>query len=304
MVGLTAALAGSGINTTGIELHHQPIRIPDLPPAFHGYRIGFISDIHVGPCSDTSLVKNAIELLKQEKPDLIILGGDYILLPDYLLDQTLLSVAGRRLCIDRNRSYEEGLAQAEEPYSSLALLFSELQPPDGCFAVPGNHDTWVSLDSWKRNFSQRGVAVLSNDLATIRKDDQVLVLWGTDDYWAGIPKVPTLRARQKEKELRIIVSHNPDYLSELMRRGKFDFDLGLSGHTHGGQIRLPFLGAIHYNVRDTRMADGLFQCPQGQVYTTRGLGVVGVPLRMNCPPEVAILSLEPKNAVDVARLTI
>ena len=131
--------------------------------------------------------------------------------------------------------------------------------------------------------------MLINRSVTFKRNLETFRIIGTDDYWTGIPRFAA--APKRESENRVLISHNPDYVSFLLENTACEFDLALSGHTHGGQIKLPIIGALGYNVTDARFGEGLVHHKRGEVFTTRGLGVVEIPVRINCPPEVSILTL-------------
>ena len=291
-LGGTAALLGSGkITTSELSLTSLDISIPHLPPAFEGYSVGFMSDIHLGPCASTECTEMAIDFLNRESPDLILLGGDYILMPDYMLDQGLLSAKTGKSCVHGAKPYSEMRADADNTYREIGALLATIRSKDGCYAVYGNHDLWVSPKLCKQHLEANNIKLLVNEAVTIDRAGQRLIIAGTDDLWAGVPRLPTLDRRVPGHEARIVLSHNPDFLSRTIRNSDFDFDLGLAGHTHGGQIRLPLIGAISYNIKDISLAEGLVQHQSCQTYTSRGIGEVFLPIRLNCPPEVTIFRL-------------
>lgn len=140
--------------------------------------------------------------------------------------------------------------------------------------------------------SKAGIQVLLNTVFPVERQGKRLLVLGSDDYWTGIPSTSAMPDKKEPGQVRIVLSHNPDYLSHLLEKTRFEFDLGLSGHTHGGQIKLPLIGALHYNIKDQRFAEGLFSHPRAVTYTSRGIGVVGLPIRINCPPEVNVFTLK------------
>ena len=140
-----------------------------------------------------------------------------------------------------------------------------------------------------------GIEILVNDVRQIRRGTSKITLVGVDDYWTGFPSVPLEATKTSPQDVRVLISHNPDYASAILERTEIEFDIALCGHTHGGQIKLPLVGAPHYNVKDLRFKEGLYVHPRGLVYTTRGLGMVELPWRINCPPEVTVLELRAKS---------
>jgi predicted MPP superfamily phosphohydrolase len=134
--------------------------------------------------------------------------------------------------------------------------------------------------------------LLINQEFSIKRGEQSLEVFGVDDYLTGIPTTPPTRSPLKDGvSKRIILSHNPDYISALLKRPEHSFSLALCGHTHGGQVVLPIVGPIAAQVVDRRFISGLHNLDNRIVYTSRGLGVVGLPFRLDCPPEVSVFTL-------------
>ncbi len=294
LFGATAALAvGSGpiaraIDTTSdIELVEQVTPIVDLPSEFVGYRIGFLTDLHIGDNVPFEILDQALEMVRSARIDLLLFGGDFIAINDSLLARSL----------KQNRTPELiGLPASKHPsiaYAGIAERVSRWLPRDGAFAVLGNHDRWVVTDLCRRSFSSCPMPLLVNELQTITRGNAVLQLYGTDDYWNGVPSLNNLPPRNTSRsEVRVLLNHNPDYTALVARHSPEVFDLAISGHTHGGQIKLPGVGAISYNIDNRFLGEGLHTFPNGSLsYTSRGLGVVEVPIRINCPAEVTIFEL-------------
>lgn len=125
----------------------------------------------------------------------------------------------------------------------------------------------------------------------MQRGSESLLIFGSDDYLTGLPAVPPAAAIPGVSA-RVLVTHNPDYVSEVLKRDAARFSLALCGHTHGGQVRLPGLISMAAPVRDTRFLAGLVQVDGRWVYTSRGLGMVGLPFRVNCPPEITTIELK------------
>lgn len=274
--------------TGNIVLERVTTRIANLPSAFEGYKIGFLTDIHLGMWLPNEWVERALEMLAEQSVDLLVLGGDYI----FLNDNPLWRKAG----IIRNHELAEPSPKRAIPqiYSTLGSILSRFSFPDGTIGVPGNHDHWNSTSIFLSIFgSLPGVKLLVNEERVISRKDHNLRIFGVDDFLTGIPSVPPSGEIRPGRDARIIVSHNPDYISLLTaREPDYHFDLALCGHTHGGQIRLPYMGAIMSQIIDSRFVAGMVHLGERMVYTSRGLGVVGLPIRIDCPPEVTVLTLE------------
>lgn len=285
-------VALAGIDTTQLELVNQDIYLESLPNAFHDYRVGFLSDIHLAKCTSPQLIRTAVSWLQDQKPDLILLGGDFIWLNDEVFSSGLFAGQDGSLGLHFERSFEESQTLGRLLFAEVAQLLSRLKAPDGVFAIYGNHDRWVDGVACKRVFLNEGIRILVNEVVLIQRGECTLHICGIDDLWTGSPMIPALPMQKAAAETRLILCHNPDFLSYLLEQTSFQFDLGLAGHTHAGQIKLPGIGALHCNISDHRLIEGLYRHPRAQSYTSRGIGVVGIPVRLNCPPEVAILRLK------------
>lgn len=285
-IALTSGSRHTNFTTDEQQLVQQKINIPDLPKVFQDYRIGFITDTHVGVSVPIDWLEQAITTLKQNKIDLLLLGGDYVWLPESLLN--------RMIPIVRNPNFNklDHHQMIKTAYQLISKTLTNISIKDGIYGVLGNHDNWYSPVLCRQLLQTRNIQLLVNKKIDIARGRDKLELVGFDDYWTGRPLFPAIPFKKISNQPRIVLSHNPDLLSFLHDDTEFEFDLGLSGHTHGGQIRLPGkLGAIHYGIRDTRLADGFFCDKQTSFYTNRGLGVSGIPIRINCPAEITILTL-------------
>lgn len=284
-IGAGLLAANCTVEPGSVVLEEQIIALRTLPPAFQGYRIGFLSDIHYGITLRDEVVEEAIQKIDRAGVDLLLLGGDYIWIPRSPLANASASAYGHNF---------QGLSEEE----MIPLIFTRVsdiltlkRPKDGILAVYGNHDRWEEPILCRREFEQRGATFLINSTQQIKRGEEVLTIIGSDDYWTGIPEVPKLAEQDRKRECRILLSHNPDYVSFLIAREKSEFDLALCGHTHGGQIVLPGLGPTIFNIRDERLESGLYRGERELVYTTRGIGTVEVPFRLNCPPEATVIEL-------------
>ncbi|MFN4896610.1 MAG: metallophosphoesterase [Pseudomonadota bacterium] len=274
--------------TADFRLEEISLAISGLPLAFTDYRIGFITDIHIGTWVPEQWFERALELLHSNQVDLLLLGGDYILVHE----TSLWDAAG----LIRNNRFS-GLTKSNAIpaiYSTFARCAARFSFPDGTLAVVGNHDHWNSYPDFLRVMRDYpSIQLLVNSEHTIHRGDQQLHIFGVDDYLTGLPSAPTKRDLFDGRAKRIILSHNPDYLPALIKRPEVEFSLALCGHTHGGQVVLPIVGPIAAQVVDTRFVSGLCHVGDSVVYTSRGLGVVGLPFRFNCPAEVTIFTLRP-----------
>jgi uncharacterized protein len=276
VLGVTAMGVGKGYTNTlssQIEVERVPIRLKNLPEAFRGFKIAQLSDLHSSPLVDKEHLDHAVDLALAEKPDLIALTGDFI---------------GHTLRTPSNHTHEFDPQYLDNLVSAL----SRAKAPFGTFAVLGNHDFWSGPEVTKRihqDFeNQADIRVLRNRRVTLTKGEESIQLLGIDDYWHTWNLNKTMR-KVPRHSLKILLSHNPDINRQI--KPSDNIDLVLSGHTHGGQVAFPFVGAPFSPTRNHRYLRGLVRDGDRQTYITRGVGHLVVPIRFNCPPEVTLITL-------------
>jgi predicted MPP superfamily phosphohydrolase len=292
----SATFAGTGIAVAAVTrdmrrdgytgtpvLERLKLTVSNLPPAFKGYRIGYLTDLHLGLWVPQSWITNAIETLLREKVDILLLGGDYI----FVSDNPLWETTG---CV-RNTDYFNisRTEMAKGAFSDVCEIIARYSFRDGIVGVVGNHENWNSIDLFMTAArAHPSLRILINESHRITRGDSSIEILGVDDFLTGFPIKPPPRATEST---RILLSHNPDYVAMLLEEEKNSFDLALCGHTHGGQVRVPGLMGVVIPVQDPRFMSGLTDIGTGYVYTSRGLGVVGLPIRVNCPPEITVIEL-------------
>ena len=292
----TATLTGTGIAVAAVTRDMRPdgytgtpvlekltLKIPNLPPPFRGYRIGYLTDLHLGLWVPQSWVTNAIEALIREDVDILLLGGDYIFVSDNALWETTY-------CL-RNTDYLDmpRAEMAERAFNDICRIISAYSFKDGIVGIVGNHEHWNSIELFMDAARKHpSLKILINERHLITRGDASIELLGVDDLLTGFPIKPPPRTAGTR---RILLSHNPDYVATLLEEETLSFDLALCGHTHGGQVRVPGLRSTVIPVQDPRFMSGLTDIGTGYVYTSRGLGVVGLPIRVNCPPEITVIEL-------------
>ena len=239
---------------TAIE--RQDIYLRRLPKAIDGLRIVHLSDLHYGPLVDPRHLERAIEIANDLNPDLIALTGDYI---------------------SQDRSYA----------AACAALVGRLRARYGVFAVLGNHDHWTDATLIADLFRAEGIRVLLNEGLRLDINGEAFWLAGVDDTMVGLEDLSLALAGSTDSEFKLLLAHNPIILRRAWRA---DVDLVLSGHTHGGQVTLrPEKNRSGRPRR--RLLRGLGRRGNTQIYVTRGLGTVVLPIRYGCPPEVSVLEL-------------
>ena len=239
-----------------ISVERQEIYLRRLPKALDGFRIVHLSDLHYGPFTDARHLRRAIEAANDLNPDLIALTGDYI---------------------SQERIYA----------APCAGLVGRLKARNGVFAVLGNHDHWTDAKLVTDLFRTEGIRVLINEGLRLDVDNESFWLAGVDDAMVGLEDLSLALAGSGEIEMKLLLAHNPVI---LRRAARADVDLVLSGHTHGGQVTIRPEKNRSGRPRK-RMLRGLGRRANTQIYVTRGLGTVVLPIRYGCPPEVSLLEL-------------
>lgn len=258
---------------TPVALRRTTIDVPiaNLSPELQGYTIAALSDLHYGGTFVPGrLLRRAVHLANDASPDLIVLLGDYA------LSHSFVRTVSRWL-------YEWALPRMSD---SLRALHA----PDGVLAILGNHDydyDPAKVAAWLRSL---GVRVLINDCVVIQKGNARLGVGGVDDWTHGKIDAHGGCASLAADVPRVVLSHNPDGALELASTARVD--LVLAGHTHGGQIVLPWIGAParHCSACDAWSASGWITRAPVRLYVTTGVGVL-LPFRINCPAEVLIVRL-------------
>src|SRR6266496_480781 len=239
-----------------LAIERQEIFLRRLPKALDGLRLVHLSDLHYGPLTNTEHLKRAIKAANDLRPDLIALTGDYI---------------------SQDRMYAAPCAE----------LVGKLRARHGVYAILGNHDHWTDAKLIADLFRAEGIRMLINEGMRIDINGASFWLAGVDDTMVGLEDLTLALAGCSDTELRILLAHNPII---LRRAAAADVDLVLSGHTHGGQVTLrPEKNRSGRPRR--RMLRGLGRRGNTQIYVTRGLGTVVLPIRYGCPPEVSVLEL-------------
>jgi uncharacterized protein len=234
------------------------IVLPNLPTAFRGTRVALLTDIHHGPFVPLVYIRHVVELTNSLKPDLVLLGGDYV------------SRSSRYIwpCIE-----------------TLAGLEARL----GRFAVLGNHDHWESAPASNRALARANITQTDNTGFWVEQDGARLRICGVGDLWCDRQFPAPALGNATDADAVIMLSHNPDFAERLHDRR---VGLILSGHTHGGQVVVPGYGApIVPSQFGQKYLHGLVQGPACQVFVSRGVGTVSPPVRFFCPPEVVLLTL-------------
>lgn len=253
-----------------IDETHQDIYLPNLPAAFDGVRIVQFSDIHLEEFTEPFFLRRVIEHINRIAPDYVFITGDYV-----TADRKRRSTALHAAWVCGN-------------------MLRELQAPQR-FASLGNHDHGVGVQAVTEALVEQGTPVLCNAFTPIERGGARIWLVGLDDPVEGRPdpdgSIPEL-IRNRPNEPIIALCHAPDYVDTMLRHDSGRaVDLMLCGHTHGGQVRLPFLGPLALPYMGHKYVEGMFRFGRLQFYVNRGIGTVDLPFRLNCPPEITTFTL-------------
>jgi predicted MPP superfamily phosphohydrolase len=240
-----------------LQMPELTMRLRPGHEALEGLRIAFISDVHAGSFLNEADLVTIFRRVQEQQPDLVLFGGD------------LINTRDREIVL-----FREGLRQ--------------LRPRYGVYAVPGNHDHFSGPDIslWQMFLEENGVQVLLNRGVRIEHGGGSLWLCGVDDLTEGVPDMRDALEGRRDGETTILLSHHPDFFFEA---SAVDVDLQLSGHTHGGQIRVFGKAPIHHS--KFGFERGWFSENESQLYVGRGVGVTVLPIRIDAPPEIPMVTL-------------
>lgn len=249
------------------SLHNATYRlsITNWPAPCAGFRIALLSDLHVGsPFNSLSKLDQAVRLTNAAEPDLVVLAGDYV----------IHGVIGGTFI---------------EP-ERIAASLVHLQARYGVYAILGNHDWWYDASRIQRAFEHQAITILENQAVQIEHDDCRFWLVGIGDFTERRDRVDRALAPVPNQQAVVAVTHSPDLFPDLPPR----VHLTLAGHTHGGQVNLPFVGRLVVPSRyGQRYAIGHIVERRRHLFVTPGLGTSMLPVRFRVPPEVSILELYP-----------
>ncbi|MGB0847612.1 MAG: metallophosphoesterase [Thiolinea sp.] len=244
------------------EFTDIPVR--NLPTTFEGFSIVQLTDMHLKPFTQLEHIERAVERVNRLQPDLIVLTGDYVW-------------------------------HDEEDILDLVPALAKLNAPHGIYAVLGNHDIKTDARLICDTFTRHGIEVLRNQGLDLQLGRHCLYLAGIDDGWLGKPDInKTLSGHSGDKPV-VLLAHEPDMIDWYAHDERIS--LQLSGHTHGGQVQVspgkpfvrPYLGK--------KYVQGLYRVNKSWVYTSRGLGTTGLPIRRNCSPEITHITLVSEQAM-------
>jgi len=257
-----AGVAGAGVygglfEPYNYELTETDVFISDLPEGFEGFRIAQVSDVHHSSIVPADEVRRVVELANSARADLVALTGDYT---------------------TASRGYVEPAAE----------ILGGLSAPHGVWAVLGNHDHHTDPQLTRAALKRRGVNLIDNANTRLRRGGDELQLAGVGDWsWNDNDWGRTFAGVDRGRPT-VLLSHQPLVLDLPETEG---VSLILSGHTHGGQVSLPIVGAPVGHMNEFKYLRGRFSRGETQLYVTRGTGTIGLPVRFGARPEIAVLRL-------------
>ncbi|HVW27237.1 MAG TPA: metallophosphoesterase [Polyangiaceae bacterium] len=256
-VGLVVAAYGSTIRRHWVHVVHVEVPIAGLRPELDGYRIAQMSDLHIGNFDSKKRGLEWVDRVNRLAPDLVAVTGDLV-------------TTGKAF------------------YEDVADVIAALRAPGGVYVSMGNHDQW-DPDELSRLIEARGPSVLRNRWRAVEKGGATLVVAGIDDRMTGQDDLDATLAGRPEHAPTVLLSHYPDFFDEAARRG---VELTLSGHTHGGQIAVPFLARrASLSALAGQARHGLHVRGGSRLYVNAGLGTTGPPFRLGIAPEITMFVL-------------
>jgi predicted MPP superfamily phosphohydrolase len=231
------------------------IRLKRLPKNLEGFRLVHLSDIHHSPFTDIAHISRAVEISNQLKPDMFVLTGDYI-------------------------SHETAYI------APMAKVLGQLKSEFGTYACLGNHDHWTNAEMVTDLMRQENINVLINEGFRFAARGASFWLAGVDDYMVGKTDLRSALRGSFPDEMKMLLAHNPIIVRRAVR---VEVDLVLSGHTHGGQIKIR--NEEKRILPRRKLKNGLYRRKDTQIYITRGIGTVVLPMRYGCPPEISLIEL-------------
>ena len=250
------------VEPADVEVASISLVLPRLAREFDGYRVAQISDLHAQDRMTPGGLLGLVNLVNAEAPDLTVITGDFA---TYSRFRSLL-----------------------HHVPGLAAPLRRLRAPDGVFAVLGNHDHETEPPVVRRTLDASGVAELRNAVHTLRRGGAALHLCGVDDVKEGASRLDQVLEELPEEGAAVLFAHEPDFADTSAETGRFD--LQISGHSHGGQARLPLLGPMFVPKLSRKYPSGLYDVGGMPLYTNRGVGAHPW-FRFNCRPEITLFNL-------------
>lgn len=272
-IGFTAGAGASALALDSVLIEpnrprivRQEIALRRWPEPLNGFRIALLSDFHYDPIFSIHPLRDSIRMVNDLRPDLIALTGDFVSVPYFYSDD----------------------AKAARDAGPCAQFLRQMAATHGLWAVLGNHDYNSDPQIVTGLLRDEKIQVLIDQSVPIERNGARFWLAGVNDVLSGTASLSSALQGIPADEPVVLMAHEPDYADYVSR---YAVDLQLSGHTHGGQVRLPFLPPLYLPELARKYIWGRYQIGPLALYTNPGIGTVGVPVRFNCPPEITLLTL-------------
>lgn len=253
------------IEPSWIDVSNVRLELPRLPRAFSGFRLLQISDIHIGYWMTPERFESIVELIKEQSPDLVAVTGDIILA-------------------------HGGMSKNQPRLGQFGEVFKHVTNDFETIAVLGNHDYWYDAEKVKATLEESGARVLLNSVHTLERGGEKLHIAGVDDVYENQDNLEAVLEALPQDGGAILLVHEPDFADLSASTGRFD--LQISGHSHGGQVALPFIGPLVLPYLGQKYPSGLYKVRDMYQYTNRGVGMTIPTIRFNCRPEITVFTLE------------
>jgi len=240
-----------------LSLERVEIKLPRLPKKLDGFKVIHLSDIHHSPFTGLDHIERTVKIANRLKPDMFVLTGDYV---------------------SHDAKY----------IGPVAEVLGRLEAEFGTHACLGNHDHWTDAEHVTRSLKDAGIQVLINEGHRFEARGASIWLAGVDDHMVGKTDLPAALKGSFPDEFKLLLAHNPIIFRKAVRAA---IDLTLSGHTHGGQVKVRTRTPKDRLIPRRRLSAGLHQRKDSHIYITRGIGTVVLPVRYQCPPEISLLEL-------------
>lgn len=241
-----------------VQINYYRIPVPVLPNEFNRLRVVHLTDLHLGFLVSASFIESVINKANRLKADIIVCTGDYV--------------------HARNSAKE---------IDTVWPIMMKLKAAYGVYSVLGNHDHWADTEKSLQWLEKSGQSVRHSSKEIYRGKSRIII-GGTGDYWEDELKIDRCFSNSDEGDCRILLTHNPDAIDTAF---KTPLSLVLSGHTHGGQVSIPFYGPPVLPVKNKRYSSGLIETEKGNLFISKGIGWAIYPIRFNCYPEIAVHEL-------------
>lgn len=243
----------------------KEIPLKRWPARMDGFTIALISDFHYDTVFSQHPIRRSVEIVNGLMPDLIVLPGDFVTAPPF-------------------GDPAKGASTAEP----CAELLGQMKAPFGLWAVLGNHDLYSDPTRITDALTSQGIQLLTNRSIPIEKNGGRFWLSGIDDLLDGSPDLKAALKGIPAGDATVLLAHEPDYADDV---APYPVDLQLSGHSHGGQVRFPFVPPLFMPELGKKYVQGLYKIAGLTLYTTAGIGTVRLPVRFNCPPEITLITV-------------